>query len=144
MITIIISATVALLILIGVSSDLFLPKDNAVEETCEEGIKDLTGKDIELSNWELKNSGNGMSEQNAQDLQKNQSQQNETTTKEPIKALSMSLYKKYGVIIARHDDENCNGPSVRDAGASANYYDSLRDGSSSSSRSECDCDNGRS
>ncbi len=34
---------------IGVASSWFLGDDNQVEESCEEIIKDLTGKDIDLT-----------------------------------------------------------------------------------------------
>lgn len=51
MITIIVSSLVALFIIVGLTSDIFEGPDNPVEETCEEGIKLLTGKDIDLSPW---------------------------------------------------------------------------------------------
>lgn len=51
MITIVVSSLVALLLLVGLGSNIFLPTDNPIEESCEEGIKLLTGQDIDITPW---------------------------------------------------------------------------------------------
>lgn len=106
MMTIIIASVTALLILIGVSSNLFLPKDNSVEEACEEGIKDITGKEVDLSDWTPSENPNGM----PGPVTPSQQTQGETQT---VTGPKLS-----------HSD-GCNGPSVKDAGAASNSQNGI-------------------